>query len=440
MRNPYNVGRWVRGDQHYGRQKLIEHLLTAKDQAIWVIGTRRMGKTSLLRQLESITAHDSNSVYVPLFWDIQACETAEDMAYELFVSMEDESDRFNALGIDIPALQAMDVNRILRLVQRTLDTQGKQLLLLIDEAEALINVARNSNRDLARLRQTLQKGEHRTIMTATKQLTQLDDLMRDWLTSPFLFGFNLVNLWDLDLDSGKALIRQDQNVEQVVVEPVLMENILVYTNRHPYLIQYLCQKLFESPEDDQGRLRPLQAEDLQADHLMTSFLKTDFDHLSPTERQILLAVARQAVADAESISAGLNISSPSRVEGFLYGLYKLGYVRPLLGGWAIGNEFLRRWVVENHDTLARDTNSKVSDENMEALLREGQRFEMTYLQNEAGQIQQQIKELAAQRNSYGDQVPVALSDALKQKRQELEDIRAQIRALGGDLPTDPAPA
>src|SRR6188768_3975346 len=55
VQNPYVVGRWVRGDEHYDRQKLIEHLLNAHDTAIWVVGTRRMGKTSLLRQIEHVT-------------------------------------------------------------------------------------------------------------------------------------------------------------------------------------------------------------------------------------------------------------------------------------------------------------------------------------------------------------------------------------------------
>ena len=47
MRNPYIVGRWVRGHHHYGRHRLIDHLLNMPDTAIWMVGTRRMGKTSM---------------------------------------------------------------------------------------------------------------------------------------------------------------------------------------------------------------------------------------------------------------------------------------------------------------------------------------------------------------------------------------------------------
>lgn len=432
MRNPYIVGRWLRGVDHYGRQKLIEHLLASRDQAIWLVGTRRMGKTSLLRQLEWLLEQEPASTYVPLFWDLQACESAEDLAYELFISIEDESERFEALGLDIPGLQEMDVNRILRAVQRNLSGQGKQLLLLIDEGEALINVARSDQRELARLRRTLQQGEHRTILTATKQLIQLNDEMRDWLTSPFLFGFNLVNLWSLDLESTQDLIHQGQSELNVAVEPAVLEEIIVYTHRHPYLTQYLCHRLFVSDGETSGHLRPIETEDLQADHLLAGFLQIDYDHLSPTERQILLAVARYGNVDEATLGSDLGIASPATLERFVYGMNKLGYLRPLMGGWSVGNEFLRRWVLDNYDTLSRQLHSRVSDQIVESLLVQGRRFELGYLQNQAVQLQQQMEALIAKRNAYASAVPMEISEALHNTRRELESVREQIQALAAD--------
>ncbi|HRJ43374.1 MAG: ATP-binding protein [Caldilineaceae bacterium] len=440
MRNPYIVGRWLRGADHYGRQKLIEHLLTTSDQAIWLVGTRRMGKTSLLRQLEWVIEQDPQSTLVPLFWDIQACESAEDLAYEMFISIEDETDRFERLGIDIASLQAMDANRILRSLQRALSSQGKQLLLLIDEAEALINVAKNDNRELARLRRTLQQGEHRTILTATKQLMHLNELMRDWLTSPFLFGFNLVNLWSLDIDAAQSLVRQEQNETEIVVDQRVMEEVIVYTHRHPYLTQYLCLRLFELDENGVGRLRPVESDDLQADHLLSGFFQIDYDHLSPTERQILLAIARHGVVDSESVAAELAISSPATLERFIYGMNKLGYLRQILGGWSIGNEFLRRWVLENQNDLARQLLSRVSDEGVEALLVEGRRFELDYLRNEVSLLQQRQEDQLARRAAYGEDVPLELSQALLQTRREIEVARQQIHLLSTDPATAPVPA
>ncbi|MBK8048716.1 MAG: hypothetical protein IPK16_17290 [Anaerolineales bacterium] len=90
---PYIVGRWVRKHEHYARQSLIQQLLTAQDNAYWLVGARRMGKTSLLRHIEYLTA-TPDSTWVPLFWDIQGCLTPEDMSAELQITLEDAAERF----------------------------------------------------------------------------------------------------------------------------------------------------------------------------------------------------------------------------------------------------------------------------------------------------------------------------------------------------------
>lgn len=73
----------MRGRDHYGRLRLINYLLDVEDLAIWVVGTLRMGKTSLLRQLELETDQPTSEL-VPLFWDLQGCEFFDDLSYELF--------------------------------------------------------------------------------------------------------------------------------------------------------------------------------------------------------------------------------------------------------------------------------------------------------------------------------------------------------------------
>ena len=89
---PYIVGRWVRGHSHYGRQRLIDYLLDVPDSAMWLVGTRRMGKTSILRQLEQLT-EQTDSELEPLFWDLQGCETPEDFLDELQSAVADHFHR-----------------------------------------------------------------------------------------------------------------------------------------------------------------------------------------------------------------------------------------------------------------------------------------------------------------------------------------------------------
>jgi predicted AAA+ superfamily ATPase len=55
-RAPYVVGQWVRGEKFYGRVALIAEILHGPRNAIWLLGYRRIGKTSLLRQIEHLTS------------------------------------------------------------------------------------------------------------------------------------------------------------------------------------------------------------------------------------------------------------------------------------------------------------------------------------------------------------------------------------------------
>ena len=58
--NPYVVGQWVRGERFYGRASLIDEILSGPRNSTWVLGTRRIGKTSLLSQLERLTSQDDS--------------------------------------------------------------------------------------------------------------------------------------------------------------------------------------------------------------------------------------------------------------------------------------------------------------------------------------------------------------------------------------------
>ena len=122
----------------------------------------------------------------------------------LFLAVEDEAARFQALrGRCRFTLWTGCDSHICARCNALCDSISKQLLLLIDEAEAWISLAKNDYQALARLRKALQSGGMRTIMTSTKLLMQLNDLTRNWLTSPFLFGFSLVNLWSLEPDGER---------------------------------------------------------------------------------------------------------------------------------------------------------------------------------------------------------------------------------------------
>ena len=443
MRNPYSVGRWLRGADHYGRQQLLDYLISAEDPAIWVVGTRRMGKTSLLRQLEWLVTQQDGASVVPLFWDLQGSETKDDFDYELFLAVEDEIPRFEAYGVDVSSLYNRDAINILRTLQRALRAHGKQLLLLIDEAEAWISLARNDYQALARLRKAFQSGGMRTIMTSTKLLMQLNDLTRNWLTSPFLFGFTLVHLWSLEPEASVSLVLQEQSNTPVSVERERIDEILRHSHRHPYLVQTLCYRLFEE-EHGRGALREIREEDLRADHLLAGFFEVDFKCLAPTERQILLTVARQGVISEEELVAKTDNESIDQISMYVHAMNNLGYLQRAYSrsdgaaatpshdefpNWTIGNEFLRRWMLENYQELAQTLYSDVSDYGVETLLEMGRKVELDYLQHEIPELQGRLESLLSAYSGRLDQAPPEVLREIQELRRELERASGQLRNL-----------
>jgi hypothetical protein len=422
MRIPYIVGRWVTDRNHYGRHRLSSYLLYTPDIATWIIGARRMGKTSLLRQLEFLTDH-ANEELTPLFWDMQGCESSGDLSAELFLAIEDAGNRFTSLGINIFEMEGLDALVILRRLSRKLAAAGKRLLLLIDEAEALITIAQKEAAWLARLRRTLQDPAMKTVMASTKLLVRLNELTADWPTSPFLFGFNLANLWSLDDESALALIEQHQADHRVHVDPAISAEIVLHTHRHPYLIQYLCQRLYEENAGGQGFLRPPTDQDLEPDHLLAGFFLIDFQQMTQIERRILLAVERRALATEEDLLADLADENPQRIRTFLWGMEKLGHIRQLYGQLTIGNEYLRRWLQAERDRLERMNGTLMAEESIEEMLQVGYAREASYHRVEIERIERDYATLhqAIMISNNGQQHDAI--NALERLNQQLTNAR-----------------
>lgn len=394
MRIPYIVGRWVNDRHHYGRQRLFGYLLDTPSAALWLVGARRIGKTSLLRQLEFLTGSPASG-YVPLFWDMQGCENSGDLSMELYMALEDMAHHFEPYDIDIGALEGQDALVLLRRLTRAINAAGKRLLLLIDEAEALLAIARTEPAWLARLRRALQDPNQKCVLASTKLLAQLNDLTADWPTSPFLFGFNLINLWSLDPDSAVALIEQQQDAVQVTVSPEILEDILMHTNRHPYLLQFLCHRLYNELGDGVGYLRAPTHDDLDYDNLLAGLFLVDFQHLTNLERRLLLTIGHSTVATEAEILMALADQNPERILTFLWGLEKLGHVRQVYGQWTIGNEYLRRWLQQELDMLERMNDAMLADDTFEEILKVGHAQEVQGFRTEIKRLEQTYSAIKA---------------------------------------------
>ena len=336
MRNPYIAGRWVSGPEFYGRQALIEDILHGPDDHLWVMGLRRSGKTSRLRQVELLSRETGLSL--PLFWDVQGCQAPGDLATALDEGVEEATGCFAALGVDVSAWGGLDLFALLGTLTRLAQTSERRLFLLVDEAECLNYLARDLPHVLQRLRRVLQRGPHiRTVLASSKRLSALHELCRDWETSPFLHGFALRYLGGLEPEAAEALICQRQAGRSVQAAPDVVAQVRQLTGDHPYLLQLLCSRLFSA-----GSLRLVAGDDLAfVDAQMAGFLLNDFAALADPERAILRAVSLGQLLPADADPA------------YLHGLTALGILRREGDGYAIGNAFFACWLREQADWEAK---------------------------------------------------------------------------------------
>jgi hypothetical protein len=347
MRNPYVAGRWVSGDGFYGRERLIDEVLHGLESCFWVIGNRRIGKTSLLKQLEHL-CRDSAS-YLSLYWDIEGCHSMGDLAEALVDAVEAAGQGLGGLS-----LAGQEVTDVLHTMSREAAKSNRRLLLLCDEGEALINVEKGESRSLQRLRRAVHTDANiRLVLTSSKRLSLLDELCRDWVTSPLLHGFAVRYLGGLTDTAAENLIRQTQRGAFVQASPELIGEIKQVTGNHPYLIQLLCHRLWQ----EDGSLGHIEEGDLVVSESLAQFFNIDFGHLSDAERHILHEVYTAEQVTAAQVQATLDLSGLST---FLHGLTQLGYLRQEGEVYAIGNRFLASWL----EMAPWEESSKVSDKAM----------------------------------------------------------------------------
>jgi hypothetical protein len=340
-RNPFIAGSWVRGEDFFGRADLIREALEGDRHSLWVLGGRRLGKTSLLKELEHRVQRSRETPFVALYWDLQGSGDARGLAETLLSSVEDSEAFCRATDLGVEDLESMPVAEMLATLVRRTVRSGWRLLLLVDEAEELLVVGRADPAVLARLRRVISRGpDVRAVVTATRLLARIDEDV-PLPTSPFLQGFiPPVYLTPLSPDEGRKLLARGG------FSPPDVELVLERTAAHPFLLQLLASRLFES--------RDLAAtlEQLAADEMIANYFAVDFATLAETERALLSEVAREGKRTRGELARALGRGEDD-VEALLYGLTMLGYLAREGDGWRLGNWLFERWLRRRVASVAR---------------------------------------------------------------------------------------
>jgi len=326
--SPYVISGYVTGADFYGRRDLLGEITAGRYCGTYILGTRQVGKTSLLRQVE---------MQVPaIFLDLQlASERLEELIG--WARREVHHKRQNWPWLppeeDLPTGDLFD---LLTTLDKQVLEAGQRLWVLMDEAEIWVHFARTNPEVLHRLRGTVQNcSALRVVLVAAKRLSEANTLTGK-TGSPFLSGFAVRYLGPLSQRDGAALLRQDQSPTPVAVENGLLSHLLSLAGGHPLLLQLLGERLYED-----GQLRSPTEGDLVGvlDQVVniTGVLPNDFAALSDPERAIL-----RMLSSGQPLPHGTNPT-------YLHGLTALGVLRREGDSYAIGNDFFARWLREQAD-------------------------------------------------------------------------------------------
>jgi DNA-binding winged helix-turn-helix (wHTH) protein len=342
---PFVVGQWVRGDRFYGRAAQIEEIFEGHRNCIWLLGTRRIGKTSLLKQIEHIAETSSDRRYFPIFWDFQGAETPEELHLNFGDALLDADERLERIGIGIEDVEAEDMFVSLERLRRRLREKQLRLLLLCDEVEELIKLHRKDPSLLRKLRHVMQSREDiRTVLASTIRLWELAEHKED--TSPFLHGFTPpLYIERFSDEEARSLIEQSHlgPEERPLFVDEVVETIRDHCDNHPYLVQLVCKRYLETDSLEEA------IEQVATDRMVSYFFSVDFDMLSEAEGDIIQTIARQPVATSDSIRQELSLRSDA-LEGTLRRLENLGFIRRNEESrLVLANFFFRRWLQDLHD-------------------------------------------------------------------------------------------
>lgn len=332
MRNPFIAGSWVRGDNFFGRASLLREILEGDRHSLWVVGARRIGKTSLLKELERRVQESSQTPFASLYWDLQGSADARGLADGLLDSIEDSEAFLRAADVSVGDVEGLSVTDMLNTLIRRTVRSGWRLLLLVDEAEELLTVARADPWVIPRLRRILQKGiDVRAVITSTKRLGRIDE-SPDLPTSPFLQGFvPALHLAPFSDTESRELLARGRFTEAEA------GTMIERTGSHPFLLQYIASRLYESRDLD------ATLEQGAADEMIANFLSYDFHTLDSEDQRVIEAVARASSLTRAELSQALGRSEEA-LEPCLVGLRSMGHLKLSGGRYGVGNWFFARWL------------------------------------------------------------------------------------------------
>ena len=280
--NPYTTEKPVdRPEMFFGRAEEIRMILENPAKDFMVVGSRRIGKSSLLRYLKD-TVENSGS-RVPIFLDCSGIDSGQEFAVRLTYLINPR----RVKRITLPTLAQM--------VRANKSAAKKRFLLLLDETDKLVDLALKSN-DWA-IFEVLRELSNEQLIQAV--FAGYKTLYKAWknLESPLFNFVSPVYLATLNVQSARHLATRPVNALKVSYRSgKLVNQIVSETGGHPSFLQFFCSELIKLIDGEGERvITATHVNSIRQLKIYREFVLKPFQaegNLSALERLILLNLVK----------------------------------------------------------------------------------------------------------------------------------------------------
>lgn len=269
---PFETAAPVTGSRFFGREFEISRILSNPDTNFVILGIRRIGKTSLLKEIERQLRereddHDASHI---VYMDCSDLFSSEDFIREVVRKLNPQ---------ELPRLHLQYAFFFPDFLERMARRHRRKLVFLLDEIDNLILLQRGSWELFRMLRSSSNKGFCQYIMAGFREAMDeknlIDSPLFNMAQEVRLNEFKRKQAHDLIVvpleNLGVHFCDRDQVVERIYAE----------TAGHPNLIQYYCTILLRSLDLEQSGRREISLNSLVdvyrdegfKDHLLTSFIQ-----------------------------------------------------------------------------------------------------------------------------------------------------------------------
>ena len=285
---PYEISKPVTGSRFFGREADLRRILHGGDSNYAVMGIRRSGKSSLLRELhlrmqEQLQDSSNEEAAQRIFYK-DCIQLDSTLAFMQGIVQHFHPQELARLENRLYPLYFADFTR--RMAKRF----GGPLVLLLDEFDTLLRAEFYNSGLLDQLRAASNEGLCRFIFAGFRELLQ-ETSRQD---SPFYNFTKPLRLREFSREDAAAMIINPlENMRvRLVRRDEIVDRIYDQTSGQPNLIQFYCAYLVDLLERSGARsIAPADLEGVHGDENFRAFLANTFmDNTVHLEKAIVFAL------------------------------------------------------------------------------------------------------------------------------------------------------